>query len=231
MAPAAANAVNRAEEDGVEEVKVVGLRRRIAERMQDAVRRIPHFAYVEEADVTELEALRRELNASSATRGRLTLLPFLIHALARSFAAHPGINAHFDDERNVIRRFHSVHAGIATQTDRGLLVPVVRHAERKDLWQLAAEIARLSETARSGKAKLEELTGSTITVTSLGALGGIASTPAPPASAPGGYMSAVSMKLIPTSAALSSIRCASFSSVCFPKVPVLRIMRETVRPV
>jgi 2-oxoisovalerate dehydrogenase E2 component (dihydrolipoyl transacylase) len=173
----AAGPTMRAKEEGVEDIKIFGLRRRIAERMQDAKRRIPHFAYVEEIDVTELEALRAELNAAHDARGHLTVLAFLIRALVKAIAEHPGVNAHFDDAEGVIRRFTSVHAGIATQTDRGLLVPVIHHAETMDLWQLASEIARLSQAARSGKALREELTGSTITVSSLGALGGIAATP------------------------------------------------------
>ncbi len=164
-------------EEGVEDIKVFGLRRRIAERMLDAKRRIPHFTYVEEVDVTELEALRQRMNASSTSRGRLTMLPFLIRALIKSITSHPGVNAHFDDGEGVIRCFKSVHAGIATQTDRGLLVPVIHHAETMGLNQLAAEIARLSDAARSGKSSREDLVGSTITVTSLGALGGIAATP------------------------------------------------------
>ncbi len=175
--PPAARPVMGAKEEGVEDIKIFGLRRRIAERMQDAKRRIPHFAYVEEVDVTELEALRAELNAAQGRKGHLTVLPFLIRALIKAIADHPGINAHFDDAEGVIRRFTSVHAGIATQTERGLLVPVIHNAETMDLWQIAAEIARLSQAARSGKASRDELTGSTITVTSLGALGGIAATP------------------------------------------------------
>lgn len=175
--PPAAPPVMGAKEEGVEDIKIFGLRRRIAERMQDAKRRIPHFAYVEEVDVTELETLRAELNAARSTGGHLTVLAFLVRALVRAIAGHPGINAHFDDAAGIIRRFTSVHAGIATQTERGLLVPVIHHAETMDLWQIAAEIARLSQAARSGKASREELTGSTITVTSLGALGGIAATP------------------------------------------------------
>ena len=166
-----------AKEKGVEDIKIFGLRRRIAERMQDAKRRIPHFAYVEEVDVTELETLRAELNAARGTGSHLTVLPFLIRALVKAIVDHPGINAHFDDAEGVIRRFTAVHAGIATQTERGLLVPVIHHVETMDLWQIAAEIARLSQAARSGKASRDELTGSTITVTSLGALGGIAATP------------------------------------------------------
>jgi 2-oxoisovalerate dehydrogenase E2 component (dihydrolipoyl transacylase) len=176
-APAAIRPAMGAREAGVEDIKIFGLRRRIAERMQDAKRRVPHFAYVEEVDVTELEALRRDLNSARGARGHLTPLPFLIRALIKSIEAHPGVNAHFDDEHGVIRRFKSVHAGIAIQTERGLLVPVIHRAESKDLWQLAAEISRLSDAARAGKSAREELIGSTITVTSLGALGGIAATP------------------------------------------------------
>ena len=175
--PPAAKPVMGAKEEGVEDIKIFGLRRRIAERMQDAKRRIPHFAYVEEVDVTELETLRAELNAARSNGGHLTVLAFLLRALVKAIADRPGINAHFDDAEFVIRRFTSVHAGIATQTERGLLVPVIHHAESMDLWQTAAEITRLSQAARSGKASRDELTGSTITVTSLGALGGIAATP------------------------------------------------------
>ncbi|MBZ0259538.1 MAG: 2-oxo acid dehydrogenase subunit E2 [Hyphomicrobiales bacterium] len=175
--PPAARPVMGAKEEGVKDIKIFGLRRRIAERMQDAKRRIPHFAYVEEVDVTELETLRAELNVAQSTGGHLTVLAFLVRALVKAIAGHPGINAHFDDAEGVIRRFTSVHAGIATQTERGLLVPVIHHAEIMNLWQIAAEIARLSQATRSGKASRDELTGSTITVTSLGALGGIAATP------------------------------------------------------
>lgn len=175
--PAPMKSLMGAAEDGIEDIKIFGLRRRIAERMQDAKRRIPHFAYAEEVDVTELEDLRRDLNTGKGSRDRVTLLPFLIRSLIKSIKDHPGINAHFDDEGGIIRRFKSVHAGIATQTERGLLVPVIHHAEKKDIWQLAAEINRLSEASRSGKALREDLTGSTITVTSLGALGGIFATP------------------------------------------------------
>lgn len=158
------------------DTRITGLRRRIAERMEVA-NRIPHFSYVEEVDVTALEALRAELNRTKEASSRLTVLPFIIRALTKCLADHPAVNAHYDVAQGVIHRFAELHVGIATQTDRGLLVPVIRHAEAKDIWQLAAEIARLSEAARSGKATLEELSGSTITVTSLGALGGIAATP------------------------------------------------------
>ena len=157
-------------------IKISGLRRRIAERMEVA-NRIPHFSYVEEVDVTALEVLRAELNSMKGASSRLTVLPFIIRALTKCLPDHPGINTHYDVAQGVIHRFAEVHVGIATQTDRGLLVPVIRNAESKDVWQLAAEIAQLSDAARSGKATLEELSGSTITVTSLGALGGIAATP------------------------------------------------------
>lgn len=176
-APQAAKPAIGAMEDGAEDVKVFGLRRRIAERMQDATRRIPHFTYVEEIDVTDLEALRAQANAGRAPDARLTLLPFLIRAIALSLPAHPGVNAHYDDEESFVRRFKALHVGVATQTKRGLLVPAIRHAERMDLATLAAEIARLSAAARNGKATREELTGSTLTVSSLGALGGVAATP------------------------------------------------------
>ncbi|WP_413987784.1 dihydrolipoamide acetyltransferase family protein [Labrys okinawensis] len=162
--------------DAVEEVKVVGLRRQIAERMLESKRRIPHFSYVEEIDVTGLETLRADLNGSEEG-GRLTLLPFLIRAMIRAIAQHPGVNAHYDDEAGIIRRHAAVHIGVATQTPRGLVVPVIRHAETLSLQRLASEIVRLSELARNGKAGRELLTGSTITVSSLGPLGGIMATP------------------------------------------------------
>jgi 2-oxoisovalerate dehydrogenase E2 component (dihydrolipoyl transacylase) len=163
---------------GTEEVKVIGVRRVIANRMTDAKRNIPHFAYVEEVDVTELESLRQHLNGRLPKGGApLTYLPFLIAALARVLEDYPQCNAWFDTERNVVVRHRPLHAGVATQTPDGLKVPVVRHAEALTLWGLAEEIKRVSETARSGKATREELSGSTITVTSLGKLGGIVSTP------------------------------------------------------
>jgi len=163
---------------GTEEIKVIGVRRVIANRMTDAKRNIPHFAYVEEVDVTELESLRQHLNAKApAGAASLTYLPFLVAALARVLEQYPQCNAWFDTERNTVIRHRAVHAGIATQTPDGLKVPVVRHAEARTLWDLADEIKRVSEAARTGKATKEELTGSTITVTSLGKLGGIVSTP------------------------------------------------------
>ncbi|MEP6964561.1 MAG: dihydrolipoamide acetyltransferase family protein [Polaromonas sp.] len=161
-----------------EAVRIIGLRRKIAQKMQESKRRIPHFTYVEEIDVTELEALRARLNAQwVGQRPHLTLLPFLMRAMVLAVQAHPGINARFDDEAGVLTRHGAVHIGIATQTDGGLLVPVLRHAEALDLWASAAELTRLAEAARGGKATRDELSGSTITLTSLGALGGIVSTP------------------------------------------------------
>ncbi len=162
----------------VHETKIIGLRRLIAERMQHAKRRIPHFSYIEEFDLTELEALRTELNASrSEQQPKLTPLPFFMLALVRLRAQFPTVNATYDDESQVLREYEAVHIGIATQTPGGLMVPVVRNAESLDLWNLARELARVTNAARDGKATLAELSGSTITLTSLGALGGIAATP------------------------------------------------------
>lgn len=164
--------------DETHEVRVIGLRRKIAQRMQDAKRRIPHFTYVEEVDVTELEVLRARLNERWAgQRQHLTLLPFLVRAMVLSVREHPEINARFDDEAGVVTRHRSVHLGMATQTDAGLMVPVLRHAESRDLWGNATEMTRLADAARAGRATRDELTGSTVTITSLGALGGIVSTP------------------------------------------------------
>ena len=159
-------------------VPVIGLRRKIAQKMQEAKRRIPHYTYVEEVDMTELEALRAQLNAQHGKeRGRLTVLPFLARAIVLAVRAHPEVNARYDDEAAVETRFGAVHLGLATQTQGGLMVPVIRHAETLDLWACAAEVLRLAEAARSGKATRDELSGSTITITSLGALGGIVTTP------------------------------------------------------
>ncbi|MBK5204862.1 MAG: 2-oxo acid dehydrogenase subunit E2 [Polaromonas sp.] len=159
-------------------VPVIGLRRKIAQKMQESKRRIPHFTYVEEIDVTELEMLRARLNARwGAERGRLTPLPLLMRAVVLALRDFPQINARFDDDAGVVTRYGAVHLGIATQTEAGLMVPVLRHAEACDLWASAAELARLAEAARTGKATREELSGSTLTITSLGALGGIVSTP------------------------------------------------------
>jgi 2-oxoisovalerate dehydrogenase E2 component (dihydrolipoyl transacylase) len=161
----------------IEEIKVVGLRRRIAEKMTLAKSRIPHITYVEEVDVTALEDLRAKLNVESRDRPRLTILPFFMRALVKAIGELPKVNAHYDDEGGIIRRYADVHIGVAVQTEAGLTVPVVRHAESRDLWGCAAELTRLSEAARTGTATREELTGSTITITSLGALGGLVSTP------------------------------------------------------
>jgi 2-oxoisovalerate dehydrogenase E2 component (dihydrolipoyl transacylase) len=175
-APAAALRTDVAAE--TTEIKVIGVRRVIAERMSEAKRNIPHFAYVEEVDVTELEALRQHLNASPpAGAGGLTYLPLIIAALTRVLESFPQCNVLYDSARGVLVRHRAVHVGIAAQTPDGLKVPVVRNAQSRTVWELAAEIRRLSERARSNKATRDELMGSTITVTSLGKLGGIASTP------------------------------------------------------
>lgn len=181
-APAAPPAVPRAApgaaRDDVQTIPMIGLRRRIAMKMQESKRRIPHYSYVEQLDVTDAEALRAALNARwGAERGHLTVLPLLMRALVLAIAEFPQLNAHFDDEQGVITRHGAVHLGIATQTPNGLMVPVVRHAETLDLWGLAGEVARLAESARAGRATRDELSGSTITISSLGALGGIVSTP------------------------------------------------------
>ena len=163
---------------GINETRIIGLRRKIAEKMQEAKRRIPHIAYIEEIDVTELEALRRDLNVhKAAEQPKLTLLPFLVRALVRALPDFPQINARYDDDAGVLHAHEGVHVGIATQTPGGLMVPVVRHAESRDVWGLAVELGRLAKAARNGTATREELSGSTITITSLGPLGGIATTP------------------------------------------------------
>ena len=164
--------------EGEQAMPVIGMRRKIAEKMAEAKRRIPHFTYVEEIDVTELEALRVQLNARYAgQRPKLTLLPLIMRAVVLAIRKYPSVNARFDDEANIVTTYHPVHLGIAAQTDAGLMVPVVRNAEARDPWSAASEVARLAEAARSGKALREELSGSTITITSLGALGGIVTTP------------------------------------------------------
>jgi len=176
--PQAPRAAPYAERNDEEAVPVTGVRRRIAQRMQDAMRRIPHFTYVEEVDVTELELLRARINERwGGERAHLTLLPLLVRAVVLAVPRFPQINARFDDEAGVLTRHGAVHVGIATQTAAGLMVPVLRHAEARDLWSSATEIARLADAARAGRATRDELSGSTLTVTSLGALGGIASTP------------------------------------------------------
>mgnify|MGYP001824241009 FL=1 len=161
----------------VKEIKIIGVRRIIAERMQSAKLEIPHFAYVEEIDITELESLRKHLNAKNDESARLTVLPFLGLALIKALRDFPQCNVTHDKDRNLLLQHEAVHVGIATQTTDGLKVPVIRHAEMMSLDGLAAEIRRLSEAARTNKAKRDELSGSTITITSLGKLGGIVSTP------------------------------------------------------
>ncbi|WP_196260744.1 dihydrolipoamide acetyltransferase family protein [Pelagibacterium limicola] len=166
------------ERHGVREVRVIGLRRRIAEKMETAARRIPHFSYVEDCDMTALEGLRREINASRrGAQPKLTLLPFFMRALAQLLPEFPQINARYDDEAGVLHEHEAIHIGIATQTADGLMVPVVRHAEALDIWDCAREMSRVTNAAREGAASREELSGSTITLTSLGALGGVAATP------------------------------------------------------
>lgn len=163
---------------GGEDIPVIGLRRQIAERMQAAKRHIPHFTYVEEVDVTELEELRAHLNATRAKdQPKLTLLPFLMRALVRALREFPQMNATYDDEAGVIHRSAPVHIGMAVQTVRGLLVAVIKHAESRDLWDCASEVSQLATVTRDGKASREQLTGSTITITSLGPLGGVSATP------------------------------------------------------
>ncbi|HEX8301188.1 dihydrolipoamide acetyltransferase family protein [Sphingomonas sp.] len=166
---------SRARED--EAVKVIGMRRRIAENMAASKRAIPHFTYVDEIDVTALEEVRADLNANRGGRPKLTMLPFLIVAICRTIPQFPMINARYDDEAGVVTRHGRVHLGMAAQTDAGLMVPVIRDAQDLNVWQLASEIGRLAEAARTGKARSEELSGSTLTITSLGPLGGIVTTP------------------------------------------------------
>lgn len=164
--------------EGSDQQKMIGLRRKIAEKMALAKRSIPHFAYVEEVDCTELEALRKHLNdRNGQSRGKLTMLPFLMRAITRATLDFPMVNARYDEAAGVVERFAPVHLGVAAQTPSGLMVPVVQNAEARSLWDLAAEVARLSNAARAGKASARELSGSTITLTSLGALGGIVTTP------------------------------------------------------
>lgn len=167
-----------ARRSGEQVIPVVGMRRKIAQKMQESKRRIPHYSYVEEIDVTELEVLRQRLNVKfGSTRPKLTLLPFLMRAVVLAVRDFPMVNARYEDDAGIVTRYEAVHLGIATQTDAGLMVPVVRHAETHDLWSSAIEVARLADGSRSGKALRDELSGSTITITSLGPLGGIVSTP------------------------------------------------------
>ncbi|MDX8446226.1 dihydrolipoamide acetyltransferase family protein [Mesorhizobium captivum] len=176
--PQLARATGLAPKDGVEDIKVVGLRRKIAEKMSLAKSRIPHITYVEEIDVTALEELRATLNKDKrGDRAKLTLLPFLMRAMVKAIADQPNLNALFDDDAGIIHQHEGIHIGIAAQTPTGLVVPVVKHAEARDLWDCAAEVNRLADAAKSGTATRDELSGSTITITSLGAMGGVATTP------------------------------------------------------
>jgi 2-oxoisovalerate dehydrogenase E2 component (dihydrolipoyl transacylase) len=160
-----------------EPIRVIGMRRRIAENMAASKRNIPHFTYVDEIDVTKLEELRADLNATRGAKPKLTLLPLMITAICKAIPDFPMINARYDDEAGVVTRYGAVHLGMATQTDAGLMVPVIRDAQDRNVWQLATEIVRLADAARAGKASSAELSGSTLTITSLGPLGGIATTP------------------------------------------------------
>ena len=160
-----------------EAIKVIGMRRRIAQNMAASKRNIPHFTYVEEVDVTDLEAMRAQLNDNRGDKPKLTILPLLITAICQSIPEFPMINATYDDEEGVVTRHGSVNMGMAAQTDAGLMVPVIKDAQSQNLWQLARDIGRLAEAARSGKARSDEMQGGTLTVTSLGPLGGIATTP------------------------------------------------------
>jgi len=171
------NNLIRRELTGETDIKINGLRKKIAEKMSLANERIPHITIVEEVDVTAIEELRAKLNADRGDKPKLTLLPFISAALVEAVKTHPEMNAHYYDDEGFVRRFEGVHAGIATMTDNGLIVPVVRHAEAKSVWDTASELARLSTAAREGTAKRDELSGSTITITSLGPLGAIATTP------------------------------------------------------
>jgi 2-oxoisovalerate dehydrogenase E2 component (dihydrolipoyl transacylase) len=181
--PQVAKTSGLARNDAVEDIKVVGLRRKIAEKMTLSKSRIPHITYVEEIDVTALEDLRAALNKEKraakggAERPKLTLLPFLMRAMVKAIADQPNLNSLFDDEAGIIHQHGGIHIGIAAQTPSGLVVPVVKHAEARDIWDCGAEVIRLAEAAKSGTATRDELSGSTITITSLGAMGGVATTP------------------------------------------------------
>lgn len=173
-----ASGSSRAPRTGVKEEKVIGLRRKIAQNMAAAKRTIPHITYVDEIDLTALEDLRAHLNANRKDgQPKLTLIPFLVAAMTKALPQFPQANAHFDTEESVLTKYEGVHCGIATATPNGLMVPVIRHAEALDLWQIADEVKRLADACRDGKATKEELSGSTITITSLGAIGGLVSTP------------------------------------------------------
>ena len=173
-----ASGSSRVARTGINDIRIIGLRRKIAEKMQEAKRRIPHINYVEECDLTELEALRLDLNEHrTSDQPKLTLLPFIMRTMAKTLPDFPQINALYDDDNGVLQAHEGVHIGIATQTPNGLIVPVVRHVEAMDIWDCAREVTRLAKAVRDGTAAREELSGSTITLTSMGPLGGIVSTP------------------------------------------------------
>lgn len=176
--PVAAAGPSRTAQTGVTEVPVIGLRRKIAESMTESYSTIPHFSYFEEVDITDLETLRVHLNANrSEGQPKLTYLPFIMQGLVKALGENPVCNALYDDEKGVVSRHDAIHLGIATQTDRGLYVPVVKHVEAQDVWESASEMQRVSQAARDGSAGLDELTGSTFTITSLGRMGGLGATP------------------------------------------------------
>ena len=160
-----------------EVIKVIGMRRKIAQNMAESKRNIPHFSYVDEIDMTEIEDMRADLNGNRGNRPKLTILPLIIAAICKSLPEFPMLNATFDDEAGVVTRHGAVHLGMATQTDQGLMVPVLKNAQDLNIWQLSSEISRLAASARDGSAKAADLSGSTLTLTSLGPLGGIATTP------------------------------------------------------
>ena len=176
--PVAAAGPNRSQMSGTIEIPVIGLRKRIAESMTASYSTIPHFSYFEEVDVTELESLRQHLNANRDEGApKLTYLPFIMQALVKALRERPECNALYDDENMVVTRHEAIHLGIATQTERGLYVPVVKHVEAKDIWQTATEMGRVTQATRDGKAGVEDLSGSTFTITSLGRMGGLGATP------------------------------------------------------
>jgi 2-oxoisovalerate dehydrogenase E2 component (dihydrolipoyl transacylase) len=168
---------NEKDATGITEIPLIGLRRKIAERMTTASSRIPHITYVEEVDMTRLEELRHALTAEYPRQTRLTVLPFVMCALVHALSDHRNVNATFDDDTQVLKTYDAVHVGIATQTNNGLLVPVVRNVNATDVWRNANEMERVTSSARTGTARREDLTGSTITITSLGAVGGLVTTP------------------------------------------------------
>ncbi len=177
-APAPSSGAAKVAKNGTEAIKVIGLRRKIADGMMNSYSTIPHFSYFEEVDVTELESLRQHLNATRPEGApKLTYLPFIMQALVKALGQRPECNAVYDDEANVVTRHEAINLGIATQTDRGLYVPVVKHVEAQDIWQSAAEMGRVTQATRDGKATVDDLTGSTFTISSLGRLGGLGATP------------------------------------------------------